>query len=176
MPARSNWKRDLWRKADKSGGELACWLWTASTRDGGRSHQYGKHHDENGRAQRAHRLAYELVHGPIPEGLVVMHTCDTPRCINPGHLTLGTIRENTWDAIEKGRMPFTIGRCRNGHDYTPENTITRHTGQKHCKTCQKAAMDRWVAANPDTWRECRRRAARRQWQKQKAKQAAQKAA
>jgi hypothetical protein len=52
-----------------------------------------------------HRLVYCYVYGPIPKGLVVMHTCDNPRCFNVSHLVLGTYRDNTMDAIHKGRWP-----------------------------------------------------------------------
>lgn len=57
----------------------------------------------NKKAERAHRVAYELEVGPIPEGLILRHTCDTPRCVNPSHLIPGTKRENAQDALERGQ-------------------------------------------------------------------------
>lgn len=53
---------------------------------------------------RAHRKSYELFHGPIPDGLVVMHSCDNPSCILPSHLSVGTYKQNTQDAVSKNRM------------------------------------------------------------------------
>lgn len=76
-----------------------CWPWLASTKQGG----YGKCGDERGRVQLTHRVAYQLVNGPIPEGMVVCHQCDNPRCVNPAHLYLGTQADNLRDMRNKGR-------------------------------------------------------------------------
>lgn len=58
----------------------------------------------DGRQMWAHRVAYEIVNGPIPEGLFACHRCDNPICINPEHIFLGTIAENNADMVRKGRQ------------------------------------------------------------------------
>ena len=75
-----------------------CWLWDTSWHPGG----YGKFWFD-GRYVSAHRMAYMLYVGEIPEGLVVMHTCDVACCVNPDHLRVGTQHDNVSDMVEKGR-------------------------------------------------------------------------
>lgn len=75
-----------------------CWNWTAN-RPGGR---YG-HLKFLGKTLKAHRVAYELFVGPIPEGMWVLHHCDNPACVRPDHLYAGTPSRNTRDKIERKR-------------------------------------------------------------------------
>lgn len=74
-----------------------CWRFTGELR-----HGYGYIRNEGAR-RRAHRIAYELAHGPIPEGLVVKHSCDNRSCVNPEHLSVGTTAENNREIVERGR-------------------------------------------------------------------------
>lgn len=83
----------FWSKVERTDD---CWLWTAHHA------VYGSFWFE-GRTQSAHRVAWKLTRGPIPVGMLVMHTCDTPTCVRPDHLRLGTNTENTRDMLAKGR-------------------------------------------------------------------------
>lgn len=84
---------DKWLGEPNSG----CWLWMAVTRG-----KYGLFW-RNGVMASAHRASWELHRGPIPDGLDVLHQCDTPACVNPAHLRLGTHADNMRDRDAKGR-------------------------------------------------------------------------
>lgn len=85
----------FWAKVEKTSG---CWFW----RGAAFRHGYGQFKIHQ-RVFQTHRLAWEFTHGDIPAGLWVLHKCDTPLCVRPEHLFLGTARDNTQDAIAKGR-------------------------------------------------------------------------
>ena len=82
----------------------------------------------------AHRLAWEMVYGPIPEGMQVLHRCDEPRCCNPGHLFLGTAAENMADMRRKGRG-------RNQHSVTPKAPRPRVLANSRRRTGRESAVD-----------------------------------
>ncbi len=87
----------FWEKVSKGDG---CWEWTGSLNNGG----YGDFHlGGGGRHTLAHRLAWELAHGPIPDGVIVMHLCDNPCCVRPDHLKAGSMADNQRDMAQKGR-------------------------------------------------------------------------
>jgi hypothetical protein len=88
----------FWPKVDRGAGPDACWPWTAST-----THGYGQIGVPGTRPHKAHRVAWELTNGPIPDGLLVCHRCDNPPCCNPAHLFLGTNADNMRDMVAKGR-------------------------------------------------------------------------
>jgi hypothetical protein len=82
----------------------SCWLISGHALPNGYVHiSSGSPATGNYVRKLAHRLAYELAVGPIPSGYVVLHTCDTPRCVNPAHLKVGTQADNIADAVSKGR-------------------------------------------------------------------------
>lgn len=95
--------------------ELPCVEWTKARTE----HGYGRQ-SVNGRLVYAHRVAWEKANGPIPDGLLVLHRCDNPACVNVDHLFLGTQRDNMRDASRKGRLgpqryPAEYAkRCRSG--------------------------------------------------------------
>lgn len=95
MPA-PNKKTDVWKRI-KRGAPNECWLWTGSTDSSG----YGVFGYAGGHF-KATRVVMELL-GANLDGKVVMHSCDTPRCCNPAHLSVGTQTENNLDAVRKGR-------------------------------------------------------------------------
>lgn len=96
--------------------EPGCWLWIGAVD----SHGYGKI-KHNKRELKAHRAVYELYRSQIPAHLDACHHCDTPACVNPDHIFIGTAKDNAQDAVKKGRYfrPQKAGmvRCAKGHEY-----------------------------------------------------------
>lgn len=92
-----NFPERFWAKVRKT---ESCWIWTASVVKG-----YGQIRSagEGSRMLKSHQAAWILCHGPIPDGLWVLHTCDNPPCCNPAHLWTGTAKDNVQDCIAKHR-------------------------------------------------------------------------
>lgn len=120
-------ERDLsrfWAKVDTSGG---CWLWEAATQNRG----YGQFSVGTRLTQKqllAHRVSYELLVAPIPDGLTIDHLCLVKRCVNPEHMEVVTRAENT-------RRGHVKSECIRGHDLA----VTRRflpSNRPYCHECQ----------------------------------------
>lgn len=124
----------FWSKACKTG---TCWLWQAYVDERG----YGTYRLA-GRMRKAHRVAYELAVGPIPEGMVIDHLCRVRHCVNPTHLEVVTNDENVRRGLQ-GEWGKSKTHCPHGHAYTPENTYYRpDDGCRGCRECRNEASRR----------------------------------
>lgn len=134
----------FWEKVDQQGPD-ECWPWIAILDRRG----YGRFHlmvDGKRRTTHAHRVAYQLLIGPIPEGLTLDHLCRNPRCVNPAHLQPVTHRENCRRGIA-GQVNATRLRakthCANGHLLDEANTYWRPSRgrdgrpYRDCRACRR---------------------------------------
>ena len=121
-----------------------CWLWQGGKNNLG----YGMIRDDK-KMRTAHRVSYEEhSQTKIPSNLVVMHSCDTPHCINPQHLSLGTRKDNTQDMMRKGRgKPYGDGMRGKKMPTTPctncSRSIANPVYRRHVTSCmQKNSINR----------------------------------
>lgn len=120
-----------------------CWAWQGLVNDSGYGYIFYR-----GRKEQAHRVAYELLVGEIPKGMVLDHKCHDPltcpggvtcphrRCVNTDHLAPTTIRENVLRGATVPAANAAKTHCSHGHEFTPENTISHKRG-RDCRICAR---------------------------------------
>lgn len=121
----------FWIKVDKT-PETGCWHWTSTITTEG----YGQFWF-NRRPRLAHRIAYEMMVGPIPEGLVIDHLCRVRHCVNPGHMEPVTQAENNARGLSLSAANARKTHCKHGHPFTLENTRFTPVGERVCLTCRR---------------------------------------
>ena len=127
------------KKIEKTSG---CWLWTGSIDGVG----YGR--IWNGiKMTGAHRVVYELLVGPIPDGLQLDHLCRVRHCVNPSHLEPVTCRENLLRGVGVSAKAARQTHCIHGHELTEENIYRwgKRPNARYCKICIKIRNDRNTA-------------------------------
>lgn len=139
----SDTENRFWSKVDKT---PTCWLWR------GYLHKGYAHFSLNGRTTSAHRFAYQLLVGPIPEGLVIDHLCHVKHCVNAAHLEAVTQKVNTQRGAHLGRPKQT--HCKRGHP------IVQHVSRKGriarvCLDCRRVfnakSRHKRKAREPTAW-------------------------
>lgn len=120
MPKHMSYEQRFFEKVNKTS---SCWLWTGALTGNG----YGSFRF-NGKTCSAHRFSYIHFNGEIPEGMIICHKCDTPSCVNPEHLQIGTHLDNNRDCIAKGRFVKSYGN-KNGHNQYKNNKTLKAGNQ-----------------------------------------------
>jgi hypothetical protein len=134
----------FWTKVDKSGCwplirrcPGRCWEWTASRRADGYG-QFRVGGRVGGRILRAHRVAYELLVGPIPADLVIDHVCRNRGCVNPQHLEPVTQQVNVLRGYSPAAAGARAAHCPKGHPYDEANTFRSRKGKRLCRACHRS--------------------------------------
>jgi hypothetical protein len=128
----AKWVARIMSKVEYS--PTGCWLWTGNVGEWG----YGQTVYRN-RTKIIHRQFYKVINGvELTRWQLVMHKCDTPNCINPAHLQIGTPGENVKDAADKGRHHNARKtHCKRGHELAGANLWTDSKGIRHCNVCSR---------------------------------------
>ena len=113
-----------------------CWLWIGTTAGKG----YGQFAYSNGSGrvrEGAHRIAYTLALGPIPDGMTIDHLCRTHNCVNPAHLEAVTNRENILRGISPLAQKARQTHCVHGHSLSGDN-LYQNGNHRYCRICNRA--------------------------------------
>lgn len=123
--------------------DTGCWIWTGSCTSSG----YGQFPIGAKKKYKAHRWGYELLVGPIPEGLVLDHLCRNIKCVNPEHLEPVTQAENLARGANRWVLQRRSGKCMRGHDLTDDNVyvVPAKPNSRACVTCtRERRKQRWL--------------------------------
>lgn len=125
---------DIWARATPE-PNTGCWLWTDFLSDAG----YGTvNRGTSGSSSiLAHRAFYEMLVGPIPEGMTLDHKCRVRCCVNPQHMEPVTMKVNVLRGIGPTALNKQKTECPRGHQFTPENTWRNNRGSRVCATCER---------------------------------------
>lgn len=132
----------FWANVDRRGPD-ECWEWTGGKISAGYGHLIiskaeGSH--------RAHRYSYELLVGPIPDGLEIDHLCENRACVNPAHLEAVTHQTNMVRASTSlVGINARKTHCPRGHEYSPGNTYVQPNGGRRCRECARIVKRAWTA-------------------------------
>ena len=141
QPRKITFEERFWAKVNKHGPipeyrpDLGpCWMWTG----GGTAKGYGA----IGKNRLAHRVAFELLRGPIPDGLELDHLCRVRNCVNSEHLEPVTHRENLRRGVASRHDP---DQCPQGHPLAGGNLYTCPKGHRYCRICRRAGARAYKA-------------------------------
>lgn len=130
---------DRLRRLDALEGECQPWPHAKNERGYGLC-------TEGGKTRRAHQVAYEAAHGPVPAGLEIDHICRNRSCVNPNHLRAVSHRENVLCGTSFAAVNATKTHCVRGHPYSDENTYREGT-RRDCRICRRNRSREWWRRN-----------------------------
>lgn len=127
----------LWSRVFILDGRDACWEWRGARNPSG----HGRIGVGPNKQSPTHRVVYELLVGPIPDGLHLDHLCQNPTCVNPNHLE----PVGLWENLSRSKKtPAVINaaktHCLRGHEFSAGNTYVDKRGSRHCRTCVRDRM------------------------------------
>jgi ferredoxin-like protein FixX len=147
----TDWRhRPFWTQVQITDG---CWLYEGNRNEQGYGILTPIQRKRTGE-RRAHRHAYVLFHGPIPDGLQINHHCDIPNCVRPDHIYAGTAQDNMDDRSRRGRAnPRKVDVCPRGHEKSRDRT---DVNSRKCVECGRIAAREWYRRKHNLPREKQR--------------------
>src|SRR5690242_13805090 len=122
-----------------------CWLWVGSMFQTGGYGRYGN------KSRLAHRVVYELLVGPIPDGLTLDHLCRVRSCVNPKHLEPVTLKVNTLRGQSITALNSVKAHCKFGHPFNEFNTMSV-PGGRGCRACSRERARKYKGITPDRYK------------------------